>query len=150
MICEACGATVPDDSEFCNKCGRKLSEDKDEEREKTPVERLAAEEEKEDDRERDLWEGRLSWKAYGIWFLLLILLGVVQVDSPGEGKVPGLRRDRGNGRSEKHGQGHGQAEDKEPRVKPPAWRNAPLFEPLGPFCHRIPFPKVRIDHSAGP
>lgn len=78
MICKACGATIPDGSEFCNRCGKKIAADPT--AEKTPVEKLAASQDKADEaadaKERVLWEGRLSWKAYGIWFLLLVALAI--------------------------------------------------------------------------
>ncbi|MEW6358904.1 MAG: PH domain-containing protein [Planctomycetota bacterium] len=80
MICKACGATISDDSEFCSKCGVKVGESAQPGEQKSPVERLAGSQDQSDEadeKETPLWEGRLSWKAYGQWFLLLLILGVV-------------------------------------------------------------------------
>ncbi|NOZ21580.1 MAG: PH domain-containing protein [Planctomycetes bacterium] len=83
MICKKCGATISDDSDFCNKCGSKIGESAEQaqtDEEKSPIEQLADREdqrEEADEKEGKLWEGRPSWKAFGHWFVGLLALGII-------------------------------------------------------------------------
>ncbi len=71
MQCRSCGATVPDESSFCNRCGASL---------RTPEKAGAfppSESSPSSETEKDVWSGRYSIKAMGGWMLLLSFLGLV-------------------------------------------------------------------------
>ena len=72
MQCKSCGARVPDDSAFCNRCGASLSTGAG------PVAAPAVPLPPAGPQpEQPVWSGRYSLKAMGGWILLLALLGII-------------------------------------------------------------------------
>ena len=73
MQCKNCGASVPEGSVFCNRCGTKLSAPSQpgEQMSPSPPAPSGAQP------ESGVWSGRYSVSAMGGWILLLCLLGII-------------------------------------------------------------------------
>jgi uncharacterized membrane protein YdbT with pleckstrin-like domain len=71
MQCKNCGASVPDGSAYCNRCGTDLSTGA------RPAAPPAAPPSTGPQPEQHVWSGRYSLKAMGGWILLLGCMGVI-------------------------------------------------------------------------
>lgn len=74
MFCRKCGEQIPDESQFCNKCGTAQKEGEGTEAKAPPLLPKPGPAKKEE----DLWKGRFSGKALGhLWFFwILEVIGV--------------------------------------------------------------------------
>ena len=75
MLCTKCGANVPEESEFCNKCGAKMKGVSVPDALSAPAGEKGGKEDKA--KENKIWEGRFSAKAYAFWIGGLIVLAVI-------------------------------------------------------------------------